>query len=38
MSAVTYDRVQSQFERLKLTHLPARLDGLAEEATKQGWT
>lgn len=38
MSAVTYDRVQGQFERLKLTHLPARLDGLAEEATKQGWT
>ncbi len=38
MSAVTYDRVQGQLERLKLTHLPACLDGLAEEATKQGWT
>lgn len=38
MSAVTYDRVQGQLERLKLTHLPARLDGLAEEATKQSWT
>jgi DNA replication protein DnaC len=38
MSAVTYDRVQGQFARLKLAHLPDRLDGLAEEATKQGWT
>ena len=38
MSAVTYDRVQGQLERLKLTHLPAHLDGLAEEATKRGWT
>ncbi len=38
MSALTYDRVQGQFERLKLAHLPDRLDGLAEEATKQGWT
>ena len=38
MSAVTYDRVQGQLERLKLTHLPAHLDGLSEEATKQGWT
>jgi DNA replication protein DnaC len=38
MSAVTYDRVQGQLERLKLAHLPSRLDGLAEEATKQGWT
>jgi len=38
MSALTYDRVQGQFARLKLAHLPDRLDGLAEEATKQGWT
>ncbi len=38
MSAVTYDRVQGQFARLKPAHLPDRLDGLAEEATKQGWT
>jgi len=38
MSAVTYDRVQGQFARLKLAQLPDRLDGLAEEATKQGWT
>ena len=38
MSAVTYDRVQGQLERLKLTHLSAHLDGLAEEATKRGWT
>ncbi len=38
MSAVTYDRVQGQLDRLKLTHLPACLDGLAEEATKQHWT
>jgi DNA replication protein DnaC len=38
MSAVTYDRVQGQFARLKLAHLPDRLDSLAEEATKHGWT
>ncbi len=38
MSAVTYDRVQGQFARLKLAHLPDRLDSVAEEATKQGWT
>ena len=38
MSAVIYDRVQGQLARLKLAHLPDCLDGLAEEATKQGWT
>ena len=38
MSALTYDRVLGQCERLKLAHLADRLDGLAEEATKQGWT
>lgn len=38
MSAVTSDRAQGQFARLKLAHLPDRLDSLAEEATKQGWT
>jgi DNA replication protein DnaC len=38
MSALAYDRVQGQFARLKLAHLPDRLDSLAEEATKQGWT
>lgn len=38
MSALTYARVQGQFARLKLAHLPDRLDSVAEEATKQGWT
>lgn len=38
MSAVTYDRVQGHLARLRLAHLPDRLDSVAEEATKHGWT
>lgn len=38
MTAITTERVRSQFLRLKLTRLPDCLDSLAEEATKQHWT
>src|SRR2546429_7683390 len=38
MNEYRYEHLQGILERLKLTHVPERLDQLAEEAAKESWT
>src|SRR6476646_2001228 len=38
MSEITYERVQTDLSRLKLTRMPDALDRLAEDAARQQWT
>src|SRR5436309_8034106 len=38
MSDHRYEHLQAILERLKLTHMPERLDQLAEAAAKESWT